>query len=439
MRHFLALFACALCSAQTVRFQTSLGNIDVNMLPNEAPGTVANFLRYVNRGAYNGTFIHRLVRSSLVQGGGYTWAADATAPVKITADAAIRNEFKVSNTRGTIAMAKLSTGPDTAANEWFFNLRDTNAANFDTQNGGFTVFGRVANAASLDVMDRISFLATADAGGGLGLTTVPLLDSTAKIGPTNVVLVNSVSVIQYPGINAGGVITGSNYGGAALAAPGSYIELYGVALAGEPGRAWASSDFDGGNAPTTLEGVTVTVGGRNAFVNFVSPGQVNVQVPGNVPVDTTVSVVLSRNGVASSPVTLAIRARAPGLLAPASLREGGRQFVAAFRPNGEAVTTANPARPGETLLFFGTGFGAVNGGNIAGVIAQGPAPINAPVDFRFGGAPGAMVYAGLAPGQVGLYQFNVTLPATLPAGATPLAVTVEGNALPQTLFLATRN
>ena len=439
MRYLLALSFCALCSAQTVRFQTNLGNIDVNLLPGDAPGTVANFLNYVNRGAYNGTFIHRLQRNFVVQGGGYKWDTSATVPAKITADPPIKNEFKISNTRGTIAMAKLATGPDTAANEWFFNLADTNAANLDNQNGGFTVFGRVANAASLAVMDRISFLATADAGGGLGLGTVPVLNAATTIGPTNIVVVSSVSIITFPGIAAGGVITGSNFGGAAFAAPGSYIELYGTALGGDVTRAWAGSDFTGNNAPTTLEGVSVTVGGLRAFVNYVSPGQVNVQVPGNIPTDTNVSVILTRNGIASTPVTLSTRSRAPGLLAPASFREGDRQFVVALRPNGDLVSSTNPARPGETLLFFGTGFGAVNGGTIAGVIAQGPASINAPVEFRFGGAAGSMVYAGLAPGLVGVYQFNVTLPATLAAGATPLTVTVDGVGLTQTLFLATRN
>jgi uncharacterized protein (TIGR03437 family) len=316
-------------------------------------------------------------------------------------------------------------------------LSDSNAANLDNQNGGFTVFGRVANAASLTVMDRIAALQTANAGRGLD--TVPVVNASQTLGPGNVVVVTSIAEIQFPSIAAGGVITGSNFGGAAFAAPGSYIELYGTALGGEPARGWAGSDFSGVNAPTTLDGVSVTVGGLRAFVNYVSPGQVNVQVPGNIATETNVSVILTRNGVASSPVTLGIRARAPGLLAPASFRDGDRQFVVAVRPSGEIITPANPARPGETLLFYGTGFGAVTGGTIAGVIAQGPASINAPVEFRFGGAPGTIVYAGLAPGLVGVYQFNVTLPATLSAGATPVTAAVDGVGLTQTLFLATRN
>lgn len=434
MRHLLVFFACALASAQTVRFQTSLGNIDVNLLPNDAPGTVANFLSYVNRGAYNGSFIHRSVRGFVIQGGGYKW--EGSAPVQIPADPAIKNEFKVSNTRGTIAMAKLPSGPDTATNEWFFNLGD-NASNLDNQNGGFTVFGRVANAASLTVMDRIAALQTANAGSGLD--SVPVLNPASTLGANNVVTIASIAEIQFPSISTNGIITGSNFGGAAFAAPGSYIEIYGTALGGEPARVWATADFNGVNAPITLDGVSVTVGGLRAFVNYVSPGQVNVQVPGNIATGTNVSVILTRNGVAGTPVTFSTRARAPGLLAPASFREGDRQFVVALRPNGDFVTSAAPARPGETLIFYGTGFGAVRDATLAGVIAQGPASINAPVEFRFGDAPGTVIYAGLTPGLVGVYQFNVTLPATLAAGATPLAVTVDGVGLTQTLFLATRN
>ena len=126
--------------AQTVRFETNLGNIDVQLLPADAPKTVANFLQYANSGAFNGSFIHRSVPSFVIQGGGYTWSNSA-GPVAVPSNAPVVNEFKISNTRGTIAMAKLGADPNSATNQWFFNLVD-NSSNLDNQNGGFTVFGR---------------------------------------------------------------------------------------------------------------------------------------------------------------------------------------------------------------------------------------------------------------------------------------------------------
>ncbi len=139
-------------SGQLIRMHTNVGDIDVQLLPATAPNTVQNFLNYQQRGAYDGSIIHRVVKSFIVQGGGFKQDFSA-----IPQDAPVANEFSLSNTRGTIAMAKLGNDPNSATNQWFFNLAD-NGANLDNQNGGFTVFGRVANPASLAVMDKIGNL-----------------------------------------------------------------------------------------------------------------------------------------------------------------------------------------------------------------------------------------------------------------------------------------
>src|SRR5579864_3581497 len=83
---------------QTVRFETNLGNIDVQLLPNDAPKTVANFLVYLEANDYAGSFIHRSVPGFVFQGGGYQWS-DTNGPVAIAQKAPVVNEFKVSNTR----------------------------------------------------------------------------------------------------------------------------------------------------------------------------------------------------------------------------------------------------------------------------------------------------------------------------------------------------
>src|ERR1051325_11808227 len=100
---YLFLLSPLILPGQTVRFQTNLGNIDVVLLPNDAPKTVANFLAYLHANAYTNSFIHRSVPRFVIQGGGYQWS-DAKGPVPIPQSSPVVNEFKVSNTRGTLAM-----------------------------------------------------------------------------------------------------------------------------------------------------------------------------------------------------------------------------------------------------------------------------------------------------------------------------------------------
>lgn len=125
-----------------------------------APITVDNFLNYVNDGDYINTIIHRSIvtpQPFIIQGGGFT--VNNLTVNNVSADAPIANEFSPnrSNTRGTLAMAKLPNNPNSATNQWFFNLRN-NSANLDNQNGGFTVFGEVLPGNDLTTMDAIASL-----------------------------------------------------------------------------------------------------------------------------------------------------------------------------------------------------------------------------------------------------------------------------------------
>lgn len=177
-------------SAQIVRMETVLGNIDIELRPDVAPNTVSNFLTYVNNGDYNNSFIHRSVRNFIIQGGGYTLVDGQSA--SIPANAPIMNEFNLSNVRGTIAMAKLDGNPDSATNQWFFNTVD-NSSNLDNQNGGFTVFGSVVNG--MDVVDAIAALQIWNAGGVF--SSIPLVNysGTGTIA-NDLVFVTKVSVLD---------------------------------------------------------------------------------------------------------------------------------------------------------------------------------------------------------------------------------------------------
>jgi cyclophilin family peptidyl-prolyl cis-trans isomerase len=198
-------FALDGVSGKAVRFATTLGNIDVELLADDAPATVTNFLNYVNKGAYVNTFFHRSVPGFVIQGGGFTIVNGSLST--IPTDPPVVNEFKVSNTRGTLAMAKLGNGPDTATDQWFFNESDDNAANLDAQNGGFTVFGRVIGA-SISVMDQIAATPVYDLSGGdtsSAFTQVPLVSNSSDVPVTSeLVYVNSIMAIPLTPKGSGG-------------------------------------------------------------------------------------------------------------------------------------------------------------------------------------------------------------------------------------------
>lgn len=144
-----------------VRISTGIGDFSIELLDDSAPNTVQNFLNYVNRNDYNGTYIHRAVDDFVVQGGGFRFRL-FEGPIDVPSDPAIQNEFGASNTRGTVAMAKLGDDPDSATNQWFVNVAD-NSASLDTTNGGFTVFATVLGDGMITV-DEIDALPFVDLG-----------------------------------------------------------------------------------------------------------------------------------------------------------------------------------------------------------------------------------------------------------------------------------
>jgi cyclophilin family peptidyl-prolyl cis-trans isomerase len=168
-------FADSDISNSVVRFKTTEGDIDIQLLDQEAPLTVNNFLNYIQRGAYSQSFFHRLVPGFVLQGGGFTFTENPNTVSSIATDAPVLNEPGRSNTRGTVAMAKLGGDPNSATNQFFFNLGD-NSANLDNQNGGFTVFGTVGESAQA-VIDRLAqYQRVNAASANSALTDLPTTD-----------------------------------------------------------------------------------------------------------------------------------------------------------------------------------------------------------------------------------------------------------------------
>jgi uncharacterized protein (TIGR03437 family) len=233
------------------------------------------------------------------------------------------------------------------------------------------------------------------------------------------------------------VITASAYGGFSTIADGSWIEIYGTDLAPDT-RQWATTDFNGPNAPTSLDGVQVTINGEKCFVGYISanPGQINVQVPADISPGQQ-QVVVINNGVSSAPYKVQLALAEPGLLAPAVFKLNGNQYVAALTsdfstyilPTGAVSgVTSRPARPGETILLFGVGFGLVTPPTPAGTIVPA-SPSNHMIltpQFLFGSVPGQVTFDGLAPGFVGLYQFDVVVPQVPDNSLVPLTFNLAG-------------
>lgn len=232
-------------------------------------------------------------------------------------------------------------------------------------------------------------------------------------------------------------------------AQGSWIEIYGSNLApvGDS-RSWNSLDFSGANAPITLDLTSVSIGNQAAFVSYVSPTQVNALVPSNVGLGPQ-PVVVSTGAGPSNTFSINVSLTQPALLAPASFNVGGNQYVVAtftdlvtyVGPVGAfSGVTSRPAKPGETIVLYGIGFGPVTGNIPAGQIVQQYNSLLSPIQFIFGGTPAATPgYYGLAPGETGVYQFNVTVPTNATAGnAIPLTFTFGSPSVTssQTLYTA---
>lgn len=235
-----------------------------------------------------------------------------------------------------------------------------------------------------------------------------------------------------PKINAGGVQSAAAFGGFSSVAPGSWIEIHGLHLAAHE-RDWTPADFDGDRAPTSLDGTAVTIGGQAAFIAYISPDQINAQIPSTVAVGPQELRVITPAG-ASDPQTITVNEIEPGLLAPESFKLGDKQYAQAFSPDGTALEL--PARPGDTIVLYGVGFGPVTPDASAGDVVQRFNSLVLPFQVFLGGRLAELSYAGLAPGKVGLYQFNIVVPDTAPGDAVPLTFSLGTSTGQQVLYAA---
>lgn len=202
-------------------------------------------------------------------------------------------------------------------------------------------------------------------------------------------------------------------------APGTVIQIYGSNLA----AAAQSAQLVNGRLPTSLGGVSVNIGGVDAPLFYVSPGQLNAQVPAELTPERPYQVAVTSGGVSTAPDTILVTAVAPG--------------IAAF-PDGRAIAqdanfalidpASHPANAGTYLVIYLTGMGATNPAVATGAVAPSSplAQTVAPPQVTLGGKAIPVIFAGLTPGFAGLYQINFQVPSDTRTGDLALIVTQNG-------------
>jgi cyclophilin family peptidyl-prolyl cis-trans isomerase len=178
---FLFALACALpvlAANPQVEMKTNQGTMVIDLYPDKAPKTVANFLQYVKDGFYNGTIFHRVIEGFMIQGGGFTLSLKekpTRAPIENEAKNGLKNE------PGTIAMAR-RPDPNSATAQFFINLVDNGPLDYPGHDGwGYTVFGKVTKG--FDIVQKIGKMPTGNLGGLQNVPAEPVIIESMKLLP----------------------------------------------------------------------------------------------------------------------------------------------------------------------------------------------------------------------------------------------------------------
>jgi uncharacterized protein (TIGR03437 family) len=243
----------------------------------------------------------------------------------------------------------------------------------------------------------------------------------ASNSPLSVAVTLTVSPAA-PAVAVTAVVNGASFQSGI--ASGAWISIFGTNLA-QSTYGWQASDIVNGALPTSLQGVSVTVNGLPAYVDYISPTQINALAPddatlGPVPVQVT----------AADQISNAVTVQ-KSLFAPAFLTFDGTHVAALHAdyslvgaPNLLPGAVTTPAKPGEIILLYGVGFGPANPPQPSGQPVTTATPLANPVQIAIGSQPAsAPIYAGLV--GSGLYQFNVTVP-NLPNGDAAVAAAIGG-------------
>ena len=243
-----------------------------------------------------------------------------------------------------------------------------------------------------------------------------------------------------PAISANGVVNGASFAPGIVA--GSWVTILGSNFSSvancdaagnpQPGcRTWQIADFVDGT-PTSLDGVSVTIGGKPAYIYYLSPTQINVQAP-DVATGAVDVVVTSGNG-ASNTVSAEATSFAPAFFQAGTYAIATHQDGTLVAPAG-TFPGATPAARGETVVLWGTGFGTVSpsvpaGKTSAEMLGSTVAYVSSPPAITIGGVAATVVGAALNPSALGLYQIAVTVPNGTASGDQAIVADSNGKTSP---------
>jgi uncharacterized protein (TIGR03437 family) len=196
-----------------------------------------------------------------------------------------------------------------------------------------------------------------------------------------------------------------------------------------------------GNLPTTLDGVSVNVGGKPAYIYYVSPTQINALAPDVGTGRVSVTVTNAYGTSAPSAVTSQTVGPAFFLLAGKYAVATTQDFSLVVQSGTFQGLTTAPARPGDVIILWGTGFGPTSPSAPVGIELPSDKTYSTanPVTVTVGGIPTQVYSAALAPGFAGLYQVAIQIPASAPDGDLPVVATVSGTQSPAGTLIAVQH
>ena len=277
----------------------------------------------------------------------------------------------------------------------------------------------------------------------MGYASQPSLPATAGAfqaalkGSNDAFIAKINNSIPSPVISSGGVVP--LYSTVSTVQPGEWISIFGSNLASGTAT-WT------GNFPTSLLGTSVTIDGKSAYILYVSPTQIDLQVPNDTNTGSVPVVVTTAAGaVGYSTVTLAPFAPSFSLLdskhiAGIIIRTNGSGAYGGgtydiIGPTGSSLGYATvAAKAGDTVELFGVGFGPTTPPVPPGAAFSGAATTNFPVTLSINSVNVTPFFAGET--SAGLYQLNVTIPSGLGTGDVPLLATVGGSSTPATVVIS---
>jgi uncharacterized protein (TIGR03437 family) len=340
--------------------------------------------------------------------------------------------ISVNNT--TVQLAGYAGGPAQYDYVTFSNLSTSAAINITSASSSASFLTASVAAPNL-------LLLTATPGSlapGLYTSTVTLTSNAANNAQVAIPVEFTVAPAGQPLIFVGGIVNAAT-GAQEAVSQGDIASIY--------GSQFAAVGTSATNATTplakTLGSTQVLVNNVPAPLYYVSPGQINFQVPYGTPANQLASVQVVANGVPGNLRSLSVNASAPRLLYFVSFIQGNYGVIvngsdlSLTLPTGTNVPgyATHPAKPGDTIVIYGIGFGQTTPPSVEGIAAPSTMPfatvnnVTATFGGGFNGNPVTVTpgFAGLTPTDVGLYQVNVTVPATTPLGPmVPVSLDVNG-------------